>query len=127
MICSNARRNSTRPIGRCQTRQLHRGRDTSCFATRSAYLAHRAGFDQARLRDGFGHDLKRLLDESVELGLCIGPLTRTQIELLNEAHTKYWPRYPKQDAKPVFVIDQFEPSAQELFRAVSTALRPSIG
>jgi hypothetical protein len=42
---------------------------------------------------------------------------------LQEAHEKYWARYPKEDGKPVFTIEQFEPAVRELLSAVSVARR----
>lgn len=62
----------------------------------------------------YGHNLKELLKEAANRGLGSGPLARGDIELLDEAHTKYWPRYPKHDGKPILVIDQFEPYLVEL-------------
>jgi hypothetical protein len=54
-----------------------------------------------------GHDLKKLM---------------TKIELLKQAHKENWPRYPKQDARPVFTIEQFEPYVRELSDAVGKAI-----
>jgi HEPN domain-containing protein len=87
-----------------------------------AYLVSR-GTTTKHLKNTFGHDLKKLLSEAINAGLPLGPLARGEIELLNEAHAKYWPRYPKEDSKPVFIIDPFEPYAAELIRAVAKILR----
>jgi hypothetical protein len=86
-----------------------------------AYIALRRGLTQAELRDNFRHDLEKLLNEAIRLGLTIKSSAR-EIKQLNEAHTKYWPRYPKEDAEPVFVIERFEQSVEELFKAVRLEL-----
>jgi len=87
-----------------------------------AYLAL-YGFTQDELQNEFGHNLEKLLDKAVELGLEVSQSARNEIRLLNEAHTKHWPRYPTEDAKPVFVISHFEPSVEELFKAVRLKVR----
>ncbi len=87
-----------------------------------AYLAAQ-GVPPSELKNTFGHDLKELLTEAIRLGLAIDVPARTEIELLNEAHTKYWPRYPREDAKPVFVIDHFEPYAAELLQLVRSSIQ----
>ena len=71
----------------------------------------------------YGHNLASLMTKAVELGLQFSKTdTMPNILLLNEAHTEYWPRYPRAKAKPVFVIDNFDADADDLFRSVSTAL-----
>jgi hypothetical protein len=88
-----------------------------------AYLV-RHGHITAKLKSGaFGHKLDKLLTKAVDLGLPLGVSARGEIELLNEAHAENWPRYPKEESKPVFVIEQFEPHAVELLRAVAISLR----
>ena len=47
---------------------------------------------------------------------------QADIKLLQEAHEKFWHRYPKEDSKPVFTIDQFQPAARELLDNVAVAL-----
>jgi hypothetical protein len=86
-----------------------------------AYIALRRGLTQSELRDNSQHDLEKLLNEAIRLGLTIKSSAR-EIKQLNEAHTKYWPRYPKEDAEPVFVIERFEQSVEELFKAVRLEL-----
>jgi HEPN domain-containing protein len=88
-----------------------------------AFLAAR-GRSVDELAKGFGHDLKKLLDEAMSEGLTIGVLARGELEQLNEAHTRFWHRYPKFDSKPVFIIDQFEVYIDELFRHVAQVVRP---
>ena len=87
-----------------------------------SYLALH-GFTQRELQNEYGHKLKELLDKAVELGLQISPSARSEIKLLDEAHMKHWPRYPREDVKPVFVISHFEPYVEELFKAVSLKVR----
>jgi len=70
------------------------------------------GFTQDELQRNFRHDLKKLLDEADKLGLAISQAARSEIKILNEAHTKYWPRYPRKVSRPVFVIKHFEPSVE---------------
>jgi hypothetical protein len=69
-----------------------------------------------------GHDLKKLMTKASNRGLQIGPLARGEIELLKQAHKENWPRYPKQDARPVFTIEQFEPYVRELSDAVGKTI-----
>jgi hypothetical protein len=65
--------------------------------------------------------------DAVDRGLTIGGLARREIEKWHEAHAAHWPRYPIPgvggEKKLVFIIDQFEPHVDELFRAVSKALK----
>ena len=86
-----------------------------------SYIALRRDLTQAELRDTLRHDLEKLLKEAIRFGLPIKSSVR-EIEKLNEAHTKYWARYPKEDAEPAFVIEQFEQSVEELFKAVRLEL-----
>jgi hypothetical protein len=89
-----------------------------------AYILFRGQRTMSQLeKQELGHKLDKLLSEAVTAGLLVGILARSEIELLNEAHTKYWARYPKKDDKPVFVIDDFEVYAVELLRAIATSLR----
>jgi hypothetical protein len=86
-----------------------------------AYIALRRDLTQAELRDTFRHDLEKLLKEATRLGLTIKSSVR-EVEKLNEAHKKYWARYANEDAEPTFVIEQFEQSVEELFKAVRLEL-----
>ena len=59
----------------------------------------------------YGHDLEALMNKAVQLGLRFDRHdTASQLLLLNQAHTEYWPRYPMKTANPVFVISEFEPN-----------------
>ena len=79
-----------------------------------AYIALHRGFTQDEQLEGM--DLEAPLAEATSLGLPINPLTRSEIEKLNEAHTKA--RYPDEAATSVFVIKPFEQHVEELFKAV---------
>jgi len=89
-----------------------------------AYLAWQGVNANTLKRFPFGHSLKALMAEAVSRGLAIGSLARGEIELLDDAHAKHWPRYPEPGpgGNPVFVIDPFEPYVKELFEAVRDAL-----
>jgi hypothetical protein len=68
------------------------------------------------------HDISVLMEEAIARGMHIGPLARSEIELLSKAHKEYWPRYPEARG-PVFVIDHFETYVIELLTAVALAIR----
>jgi hypothetical protein len=93
-----------------------------------AYLAYHGRTHEQLLKLGVRHNLRRLMSDAVRGGLSVKTETRQLIELLHEAHSKFWPRYPRghgnpADAgKPVFVIDQFPPSVRELLDSVAVAL-----
>jgi len=87
-----------------------------------AYLAHAAGLTEKQLQDFFGHNIKNLLDEAIKCGLSLSANTRASIQLLTEAHTKHWPRYPMKKSDSVVLIYQCEGDADKLFVAVYTAL-----
>jgi hypothetical protein len=71
----------------------------------------------------FGHKLSKLLRAAVDSeGLALGSHSRKELELLDKAHSKYWARYPKENSEPVYIIEQFEPSAKELLEQVSRRL-----
>jgi hypothetical protein len=91
------------------------------LALKAYLLFHGATADEIK-NPSLRHNLKELLEQAIQKGLPIGPCTRSELELLHDAHTKYWPRYPKQDANLVFILDPFEPYAVELLCSVATAL-----
>ena len=63
------------------------------------------------------------MTKAVQLGLRFDRHdTASQLLLLNQAHTEYWPRYPMKTANPVFVISEFEPNGDDLFQSILTAL-----
>src|SRR5262245_22841692 len=90
-----------------------------------AYLVWRGVSVRDLMKHEIRHSLKGLMTQAIDSGLAIGPLARGEIELLDEAHAKHWPRYPRPDeevGKPLFVIDYFEAYVGELLRAVGDAL-----
>jgi HEPN domain-containing protein len=87
-----------------------------------AYLAL-FGTAPAELKYDFGHKLDELVDEAVAKGLSLTTTTQDAIKHLKEAHTELRHRYPAEKAKPVYIIEQFIPTARELLKAVSAAVR----
>ena len=86
-----------------------------------AYLAQ-YGVPPITLERNFGHDLTLLLNAAIDLGLRpSNPETRTYVQALTEAHKKHWPRYPPATAA-VFIVEQFEPVADDLFSLVRPAV-----
>jgi hypothetical protein len=94
------------------------------LALRAFLLAQ--GANEAQLRAlGTRHNIVILLNKAQKQGLGLGPLAASELILLSEAHAKFWPRYPRQDATPVFLIEPFEPYVVELLKAVAKAIRGS--
>jgi hypothetical protein len=93
-----------------------------CHAIRlvlRAYIVSRRSLKEDELKKTFGHDLTRLLDEAISLGLTISPSTENEIEKLCTAHVKYFARYPKETANRVLVIEHFGGQhVEELFKTV---------
>jgi hypothetical protein len=71
----------------------------------------------------FGHKLDPLMKEALCKGLDIGILAAGELMQLDEAHMKHWARYPREERKPVFAIEIFEPYTAELLRGVSKSIR----
>jgi hypothetical protein len=71
-----------------------------------AYIALHRGFTQEEQLEGM--NLENLLAEAITLGLPINPLTRSEIEKLNEVH----------DAASAFVVKPFEQHVEELFKVI---------
>jgi len=82
-----------------------------------AFLISRGVSTGKLISPAFRHNLKQLLAEAGNHGLTLGILARSELEHLDEAHAKFWARYPRTDAGAVFVIDPFVPYADELLRA----------
>ena len=99
--------------------------------THAVELALRTYLIQTGVPDGklrgppLRHNLKQLLIDSVNAGLPVRPAARREIELLDEAHRRFWHRYPREVTKPVFVIDYFEAHGTELLQAVRRSLHPT--
>jgi hypothetical protein len=92
-----------------------------------AFLAYKGLTRKKLASKKFGYNLDVLLNKTREFGLQLNKHdTLSNIALLNEAHTEYWPRYPRQTGKPVPVIDNFEGDAEDLFASVRTALLPGL-
>lgn len=99
-------------------------RDFGIFACQAC----NRGVDERRLRKDYGHSLSKLLIDAKNEGLQIGILTLgtlEQLEQLDEAHSEFWSRYPRKVKKPVFLIENFESYAAEIFRAVNADVRGS--
>jgi hypothetical protein len=87
-----------------------------------AYLAL-IGATSEQLKYTFAHNLDGLVDAAVAKGLPLPTITHEGIKHLNEAHTEFRHRYPAEEAKPVYIIEQFVPAARDLLDAVSNAVR----
>jgi hypothetical protein len=94
-----------------------------------AYITLRRPITEDELKRSFGHDLTKLLDEAIRLGLTISPSAQSDIEKFTDAHTEYLARYPKETANRVLVIEYFvDQQVEELFKAVRqkmTGAKPS--
>lgn len=92
------------------------------LALKSYLLAH--GWTERQIKGKeYRHTISKLMAEAVSIGLAVSVKARADIELLSEAHEKYWPRYPMQTSDPVFTIDQFEKPFIELLTTVTLSLR----
>jgi hypothetical protein len=87
------------------------------------YLILRGVVHSKLRRKPYAHDLKRLLEEASRLDLRPSALTTKELGLLREAHVEFLPRYPTIEAKPVFIIDQFERAVIKLLCAVGISMR----
>jgi HEPN domain len=83
------------------------------------------GESESDLRLKFGHDLKKLLKRAKALGLKLEPDTEDAIKRLARAHREHWARYPNEDIRLVYGIEQFEKNAAELLEQVRAAIYPS--
>jgi len=91
-----------------------------------AYLAHE-GVSYRQLKNDFGHNLTELLTDAIRKGLSLTEATQMAIEMLNEAHSKFWHRYPTIEGGPwsFATIGQFEGAARELIQQVDQHLSSS--
>jgi len=90
-----------------------------------AYLLSR-NWTKAKLKTiRYRHDLKALLREATNEELQLSASVAADIEALNEAHQNFWPRYPMEESKPVFIIDPFESAATELIQTLAVSLHVS--
>jgi hypothetical protein len=87
-----------------------------------AYLLHHGAKPSELKAKAVRHSINELLTRATNIGLLLSPAVQSDIRLLHEAHEKYWHRYPMEEAKPVYVIEQFEPPARQLLDAVTAAV-----
>jgi hypothetical protein len=94
-----------------------------CHAIEVGLKAHLIGKGATPedMKKQFGHKLWDLLDKAKGQDLQISDHDIQSLKLLHEAHTKYWPRYPKEDSTPIFVIDQFVEPIRRLLDTVSVS------
>jgi hypothetical protein len=113
--CSNA----PKPFGRTTRRlQTSHGIFWSELVLK-AFITTRRPLTQDELNGTFGHDLTKLLDEAVRLGLTISPSAQSDTEKLTEAHMEYLVSHPIEAANRVLVIEHFVGRhVAELFKAV---------
>ena len=87
-----------------------------------AYLLSRRWTRKTLKMKKYGHELKELLREATNEGLQLSASAVADIEALDEAHKNFWPRYPTEESKRVFIIDPFEPAATELIQQVMQSI-----
>jgi hypothetical protein len=87
-----------------------------------AYLAYHGATPKELKAKNVRHSLTELLMRATNKGLSLSATAQTDIGLLNEAHEEFWHRYPKENGKPTYTIDQFEPAARELLGTVAAAV-----
>ncbi len=87
-----------------------------------AYLAYHGETPNELRANGETHNLAKLLARATKKGLALSASVQRDIGLLSEAHERFWHRYPKEDGKPVYTIEQFEPAARELLDTVAAAV-----
>jgi len=89
-----------------------------------AYLIHR-GKSSADIRSKFGHGLTDLLKACQEQGVTVDPADLRRLSNLDEPHSKYWARYPREDwhLGGIPTIEQFERPALNVLNQISRAIR----
>ena len=87
-----------------------------------AFLFHHGATPKDLKAKAVRHSINELLMRAVNKGLSLNSVAHSDINLLHQAHENFWHRYPKEDGKPVYTIDQFEAPARELLEAVTTAV-----
>jgi HEPN domain-containing protein len=71
----------------------------------------------------FGHSIKKLLDDAVDkYGLNLDSNVRSGLELLDTPHSKFWSRYPSEEAAQVILIGEFDADVDLLIKAVGIAI-----
>lgn len=84
-----------------------------------AYLFHHGASPKELRAKAVRHSINELLTRAMNKALSLSHDVQGGIRLLHEAHEKFWHRYPKEDAKPVYTIEQFESPARQLLDAVT--------
>jgi len=87
-----------------------------------AYLFHHGATPKELKAKAVRHNINELLTRATNKGLSLNAAVQNDIRLLHEAHEKFWHRYPKEDAKPVYTIEQFETPARQLLDAITSAV-----
>jgi hypothetical protein len=92
-----------------------------------AYLAGKGVSDRELSGKKFGHNLKNLFDAAVERDLSLTAHACRLVKYLEEPHTDYAARYPRNKQEkmgaPVPTIAQLQPDAVALLRQIATHLR----
>jgi hypothetical protein len=92
---------------------------TLCHAIELALKGYLVALDPARrniFNEPLRHDLNLLMNEAISGGLSLSAETQASINDLQQAHKKFWHRYPT-DLVAFTAIEQFAPAARELLRA----------
>jgi hypothetical protein len=84
-----------------------------------AYIASRRSLTRSELEATFSHDLTKLLEEAIDLGLVLSPSTESEIERLTQEGVKYFVCYPKESSNRIFFLDHFvNQHIEALFKTV---------
>jgi hypothetical protein len=75
----------------------------------------------------FGHSIKKLLDDAINKnGLNLDSKVRSALELLDTPHSKFWSRYPSEEATQIIFIGEFDADVDVLIRTVGAAIYPRV-
>lgn len=66
----------------------------------------------------YGHDIKRLLMDSLNKGLTISTDDEFNITAISKMHFDTFDRYPMEIARPIYLIEQAEQAIENLLRSV---------
>ena len=84
-----------------------------------AYISSHRPSSEEELIAKFGHDLTKLLDEAIKLGLKVSASTESEVHKLTEAHKAYLAGHSKEAAHRMLVAEYFvERHMEKLFKAV---------
>jgi hypothetical protein len=89
-----------------------------------AYLISR-GVTTESLKRKYGHDLVKLFQACKDEGLAFRDDDVRRLSWLNEPHTEYWARYPREDwsSGGVTVVEQLESNALNVLDLVHREIR----